>query len=264
MKVFYNKSFISKSIVLSFFLFYLNFFAGFSLADQKKDELIINRYNSAIKKVNNKNYNGAKTAFTYVHLINPFSKLGEDALLMEIYCLYKDRKFLFALDSISQFCELYTKNLDNYIYVKYMEILCCMNYLTKPAYCIDKIDCAKNLIMNFISCYPTSKYVNHLVSNCLPLVKEQVLSKEMYVGRFYLKTDNPAGAILRFKNVLRDDSEDNIFLHEAAYRILEAYFSLALYSEVLDYYLQNKKIISKSDFWNKKAQKILDKCKKLV
>ena len=91
----------------------------------------------------------------------------------------------------------------------------------------------------------------------LDLINDILASKEMYIGRHYLKKEKWIPAINRFKNIL-SDYETTIYAEEAMHRLVELHYHIGLideakkYAALLGYNYQSSE-------WYKKSYKIFDK-----
>ena len=90
----------------------------------------------------------------------------------------------------------------------------------------------------------------------LDLIQDVLASKEMYLGRHYIKKEKWIAAINRFKNIL-DEYDQTIFVEEAIHRLVEINFKIGLieesqkYAKLLGYnYLSGE--------WYKKSYKVFN------
>ena len=100
---------------------------------------------------------------------------------------------------------------------------------------------------------PFSSIVNNTTED---LINDIMASKEMYIGRHYIKREKWVAAINRFKTVT-EDYQTTIYVEEAIHRLVEIYYRIGLieeskkYANLLGYnYL--------SSDWYKKSYKIFD------
>ena len=89
------------------------------------------------------------------------------------------------------------------------------------------------------------------------LIDDILASKEMYLGRFYIKKEKWIPAINRFKNIL-NNYETTIYAEEAIHRLVEIHYRIGLleeskkYANLLGYnYL--------SSDWYKRSYKVFNK-----
>jgi outer membrane protein assembly factor BamD len=77
--------------------------------------------------------------------------------------------------------------------------------------------------------YPNSEYAKSAILK-FDLAFDHLASKEMEVGRYYLRRDNYSSAINRFRVVV-EDFQTTSHTAEALHRLVEAYLSLGLVNE---------------------------------
>ena len=74
--------------------------------------------------------------------------------------------------------------------------------------------------------FPDTEYALDLKFK-LDLVNNQLAAKEMYVARYYIKTQKWIPAINRLKKIV-NEYEETIFIEEALHRLVEVYYRLGL------------------------------------
>ena len=102
----------------------------------------------------------------------------------------------------------------------------------------------------------------------LGLIENQLAAKQIYIAKYYIKTQKWIPAINRLKLVI-SDYEETIFVEEALHRLVEVYYNLGLISEaektakILGYnynssewYENSYSLLNKN---YKKEQKLLEK-----
>ena len=95
----------------------------------------------------------------------------------------------------------------------------------------------------------------------LNLVNNQLAAKEIYIARYYMKTQKWIPAINRTKTVVKDYDE-TIFIEEALHRLVEIYYKIGLVDEAK----RTAKILGynyNSSEWYEKSYSILKKNIKL-
>ena len=115
---------------------------------------------------------------------------------------------------------------------------------------------SKKLILEYLDKFPDTEYALDLKFK-LDLVNNQLAAKEMYVARYYIKTQKWIPAINRLKKIV-NEYEETIFIEEALHRLVEVYFRLGLVkeSEEAAKYLGYN---YNSSEWYKKSYSILNK-----
>ncbi len=115
---------------------------------------------------------------------------------------------------------------------------------------------SKKLILEYLEKFPDTEYALDLKFK-LDLVNNQLAAKEMYVARYYIKTQKWIPAINRLKKIV-NEYEETIFIEEALHRLVEVYYRLGLVkeSEEAAKYLGYN---YNSSEWYKKSYSILNK-----
>ena len=115
---------------------------------------------------------------------------------------------------------------------------------------------ALKLILEYLEKFPDTEYALDLKFK-LDLVNNQLAAKEMYVARYYIKTQKWIPAINRLKKIV-NEYEETIFIEEALHRLVEVYYRLGLVkeSEEAAKYLGYN---YNSSEWYKKSYSILNK-----
>ena len=91
----------------------------------------------------------------------------------------------------------------------------------------------------------------------LDLIDDTLASKEMYIGRYYLKQKKWISAINRFRTVV-DDYQTTIYIEEALHRLVEVYYIIGLkdeaqkYANLLGYNYQSSE-------WYEKTYSVFDR-----
>ena len=81
--------------------------------------------------------------------------------------------------------------------------------------------------------YPSTEFATDAKFK-LDLIEDILASKEMYLGRHYIKKKKWIAALNRFKNVLKE-YETTIHVEEAIHRLVEIYYKLGMEEESLKY-----------------------------
>ena len=115
---------------------------------------------------------------------------------------------------------------------------------------------AKNKFNFVINEYPNTDFALDAKFK-LGLIEDILASKEMYLGRHYIKKEKWIPAMKRFQNII-EIYDETIFVEEAIHRLVEINYKLGLleesqkYAKLLGYnYLSSE--------WYKKSYKIFNK-----
>ena len=146
---------------------------------------------------------------------------------MSSYCFYSINFHEEAIASLENFLRKYPAD-KNIQYAAYLIAL--SNY----EQILDEKDLkpllkSKKTIEDFIKKYPGTEYSLDLKFK-LGLIENQLAAKEIYIAKYYIKTQKWIPAINRLKVVI-NDYEETIFIEEALHRLVEIYYNLGLINE---------------------------------
>ncbi|NCX28568.1 MAG: outer membrane protein assembly factor BamD [Rhodobacterales bacterium] len=172
-----------------------------SVSEDKAAEEI---FNSGEKEILRKRYGDAAEKFKEVERLYPYSDWSKRALIMQVYALHKDQAYESVVSAANRFIEFHPNDKD----VPYAYYLIGLSYydqvleigrdqkLTQEALAVFKL---------IIEEYPNSEYA--LSSQIkFDFLRDHLASKEMEVGRYYLKRAHFVPAINRFRRVIEDFS----------------------------------------------------------
>ena len=198
---------------------------GIGVSEDKSAEEI---FNSGERELIRRRYNDAAEKFKEVERLYPYSDWAKRALIMQVYSFHKDKEYENVVSAANRFIEFHPKDKD----IPYAYYLIGLSYydqvlaigrdqkLTQEALKIFKL---------IIKEYPDSEYASSSQIK-FDFLKNQLASKEMEVGRYYLKRSHYVSAINRFRGIIEDFSTTSQ-VPEALHRLVEAYLSLGLTDE---------------------------------
>ncbi len=253
--------------------FIVIFFTLFLTNCQKKDELIINPpnedeayqiYQEAVEAVNDREYFFAAQKFSEAETILPEIEQSAKALLMSGFCYYAINFYDEAISSLENYLRKYPAD-KNVPYASYLIVISNFEQILDEKKDLNPLLKSKKLIQEYVKKYPNSDYALDLKFK-LGLIENQLAAKEIYVAKYYIKTQKWIPAINRLKNVV-DNYDETIFIEEALHRLVEIYYNLGLLEEakktanILGYnynsskWYENSYSLLNKDY--KKEQKIL-------
>ena len=198
---------------------------GIGVSEDKAAEEI---FNSGERELIRRRYNDAAEKFKEVERLYPYSDWAKRALIMQVYTFHKGKEYENVVSAANRFIEFHPKDKD----IPYAYYLIGLSYydqvlaigrdqkLTQEALKIFKL---------IIKEYPDSEYASSSQIK-FDFLKNQLASKEMEVGRYYLKRSHYVSAINRFRGIIEDFSTTSQ-VPEALHRLVEAYLSLGLTDE---------------------------------
>ena len=200
-----------------------------------------------------KNFNDAEILF-------PQSIWAPRAALMAAYCYYELSYYSDAIYELERFLEIYPKD-PNLPYAFYLLAMSNFENITSEKKDLKPIKDSKKFFKIVINRYPNTDFAIDAKYK-LDLINSILASKEMYIGRYYLKREKWIPAINRFKNVLQN-YDTTEYTEEALHRLVEVHYKIGLeeeakkYAQVLGYNYQSGQWYQESyKVFNKKYKKI--------
>ncbi|MCW8841868.1 MAG: outer membrane protein assembly factor BamD [Rhodobacteraceae bacterium] len=166
--------------------------------------------------------------FSEVERLYPYSDWAKRALIMQTFAYHKAKDYESSRASAQRFIDFYPADDD----AAYAQYLLALSYYDQ----IDEVGRDQKLTLEalqelrkLIETYPDSDYARSAKLK-FDLAFDHLASKEMEVGRYYLRREHYAAAISRFRVVV-EDFQTTTHTPEALHRLVEAYLSLGLTNE---------------------------------
>ena len=198
---------------------------GIGVSEDKAAEEI---FNSGERELIRRRYNDAAEKFKEVERLYPYSDWAKRALIMQVYSFHKDKEYENVVSAANRFIEFHPKDKD----IPYAYYLIGLSYYDQVLAIGRDQKLTQEALKIFeliIKDYPDSEYgANSQIK--FDFLKNQLASKEMEVGRYYLKRSHYVSAINRFRGIIEDFSTTSQ-VPEALHRLVEAYLSLGLTDE---------------------------------
>lgn len=170
----------------------------------------------------------AAKSFAEVERLYPYSDLAKRAVIMQAFAHHQDKAYEESRAAAQRFIDFYPTDED----AAYAQYLLALSYYDQ----IDEVGRDQGLtfqalqsLREVIERYPDSEYANSAILK-FDLAFDHLASKEMEIGRYYLKRDHFAAAINRFRVVV-EDFQTTSHTAEALHRLVESYLSLGLTDE---------------------------------
>ena len=216
-------------------------------------EMIIT-YEAAMESLEKKDYYFASKKFLESELLFPQSKWAPKSALMSAYSNYLNNYYSEAVFDLERYMTIYPKD-KNMVYAHYLLAMCYYENIEDEKKDLAPLTKAKKKFEFILKEYPESDFALD-ASFKIDLINDIMASKEMYIGRHYIKKEKWIAAINRFKIVI-EDYQTTIYVEEAIHRLVEIYYRIGLideskkYANLLGYnYL--------SSDWYSKSYKIFD------
>ena len=197
----------------------------------------------------------AAKKFLEAELLFPQSKWAPRSALMAAYSYYMQNYYAEALSNLQRYLKTYPDD-KNTAYAHYLIAMCYYETIedekrdTKP---LLKAKTQFELVLNE---YPNTDFAMDAQFK-IELIQDILASKEMYLGRHYIKRGKWIAAINRFKNIV-ENYDQTIFVEEAIHRLVEINYRIGLVDESQKYANLLGYNYGSSE-WYRKSYKIFNK-----
>ncbi|HZZ88757.1 MAG TPA: outer membrane protein assembly factor BamD, partial [Caulobacteraceae bacterium] len=185
-------------------------------------------YNAGATRLDHHQWNEAVNYFREVERQHPYSEWARRSILMTAYAHYQANDYAEAIADADQFISLYPGNPST-PYAYYLKATCYFEQIVDVGRDQASTSAAGEALREVAKRYPYSEYAADARLK-IDMVQDQLAGKEMNIGRYYLRSGNPMGAINRFRSVI-DHYQTTSHTPEALYRLVEAYLTVGLVGE---------------------------------
>ena len=254
------KKIFSLSIILIFFFSCSNEKKKVvPILDEDQEVQMVEAYRQGIEAVKKGDVIFAAKKFNEAELLYPQSVWASKASLMTSFAYYSQNYYDDAIYNLKRHLKNYPrdKNLD---YVHYLMGMCYFEQLDDEKKDLKPLVKSRQEFEYVIKHYPNTDFAIDAKYK-LGLIVDMLAAKEMYIGRYYVKTQKWAGAINRFQNVVKN-YDQTVYIEEALHRLVEINYKIGLIEEA-------RKIASLlgynygSSEWYKNSYKVFNKTYKV-
>jgi outer membrane protein assembly factor BamD len=197
----------------------------------QEDEMI-QAYKEGVKALEENDTFFASKKFLEAELLFPQSDWASKSSLMASYAYYIEGNYFEAIYNLERFLKTYPKDtrLD---YVYYLMGLSYYENIEGEKKDLKPLLEAKKKFIFVIENYPNTDFALDSKFK-IGLINDVLASKEMYLGRHYIKKEKWIAAINRFKTIL-NDYDTTIYTEEAIHRLVEIHYKIGLEGEAKKY-----------------------------
>ena len=197
----------------------------------QEDEMI-QAYKEGVKALEENDTFFAAKKFLEAELLYPQSDWASKSSLMASYAYYIEGNYFDAIYNLERFLKTYPKDprLD---YVYYLMGLSYYENIEGEKKDLKPLLEAKKKFKFIIENYPNTDFALDSKFK-IGLINDILASKEMYLGRHYIKKEKWVAAINRFKTIL-NDYDTTIYTEEAIHRLVEIHYKIGLEGEAKQY-----------------------------
>ena len=224
---------------------------------------LIATYSEAIKNLEKNDTFFAANKFLEAELLFPQSKWAPKSALMAAYPFYLQDYYSKSIFHLERFITTYP-NDKRMSYAYYLLAMCYFENIEDEKRDLLPLLKSKDLFNLIIKEYPKTDFALDAKFK-IDFINDIVASKEIYIGRHYVKKEKWIAAINRFRNVL-ENYDRTIYVEEALHRLVEIYYRIGLtnesakYAKLLGYNYGSSEWYKESyAIFNKEYDKIEDK-----
>jgi len=221
----------------------------------QEDEMI-RAYEEGTKALEENDTFFAAKKFLEAELLYPQSEWASKSSLMASYAYYIENNYSEAVYNLERFLRTYPTDT-RVDYVHYLLALCYYENIEGEKKDLKPLIEARERFNFVIKKYPNTDFALDSKFK-IGLINDILASKEMYLGRHYIKKEKWVAAINRFKNILKD-YDTTIYAEEAIHRLVEIHYKIGLEGEAKKYaillgynYLSSEWYKKTYDIFNKK------------
>ena len=225
------------------------------IKETKQDLEMISAYKEGYRALDQADPYFAAKKFLEAELLFPQSEWAPRSALMASYSYYMQNYYREAIANLERYLKTYPTD-KNLSYAHYLIAMCYYETIEDEKRDSAPLIKAKKKFNYVVKNYPNSDFTLDAKFK-LGLIEDVLASKEMYLGRHYIKKGKWIAAINRFQTVIKE-YDQTVFVEEALHRLVEINYKLGLleesekYANILGYnYLSSK--------WYKRSYKVFNK-----
>lgn len=225
-----------------------------NIKETRQDLEILATYEEAYKALEENDPYFAAKKFLEAELLFPQSKWASRSALMAAYSYYMQNYYAEALLNLERYINTYPDDAD-VSYAHYLIAMCYYETIEDEKRDTGPLLKAKKQFEFVLKNYPNTDFAMDAKFK-LEFIQDILASKEMYLGRHYIKKQKWIPAINRFQEVITK-YDRTIFVEEAIHRLVEINYNIGLleesrkYAKLLGYNYQSSE-------WYKKSYKIFN------
>ena len=248
------------SVIFFIFLFLINACSQKEekvsvIKETRQDLEMISAYKEGYNALDQGDPYFAAKKFLEAELLFPQSKWAPRSALMASYSYYMQNYYSEAITTLERYLKTYPSD-KNLPYAHYLIAMCYYETIEDEKRDSAPLIKAKNKFTYVVKNFPDTDFTLDAKFK-LGVIEDILASKEMYLGRHYIKKEKWIAAINRFNTVI-EVYDETVFVEEALHRLVEINYKLGLldesekYANILGYnYLSSK--------WYKRSYKVFNK-----
>ncbi len=202
------------------------------LEDDNLELQMIDAYKIGYEELSKGDAIYAAKKFNEAELLYPQSEWAPKSVLLSAYAYYSQNYYDEALSELDRYFKKYPKHI-NMDYAHFLYAMCYYENIIDEKKDLEPLLLSKKRFEFIVQNYPNTDFAQDAQYK-INLIKDVMASKEMYIGKYYLKKKKWAAAINRFKNII-EKYETTIYVEEALHRLVETNYKIGLIDESSKY-----------------------------
>ena len=205
---------------------------------------MIDAYKEGVKALEEGDVLFAAKKFNEAEILFPQSVWASKSILMAAYSYYIQDYYYDAISELDRFIKNYPKD-ERLNYAHFLLAMCYYEQVVDEKKDLGPLLNAQKEFKFIIKNYPNSDFALDSKFK-LDFINDVLASKEIYLGRYYIKKEKWIAAINRFKQVV-EHYDSTAYVEEALHRLVELHYRLGLldeskkYANLLGYNYQSSK-----------------------
>ena len=216
-----------------------------SMIQEKELRLqMIDAYKEGVKALEKGDVLFAAKKFNEAEILFPQSEWAPKSILMAAYSYYVQDYYYDAISELDRFIKNYPKN-KRLNYAHFLLAMCYYEQIVDEKKDLGPLLNAQKEFKFVVKNYPNSDFALDSKFK-LDFINDVLASKEIYLGRYYIKKEKWIAAINRFMQVV-EHYDSTVYVEEALHRLVELHYRLGLldeskkYANLLGYNYQSSK-----------------------
>ena len=202
------------------------------ITEVNQEDEMISTYQEGIRSLDDGDAFFAAKKFLEAELLYPQSDWAPKSSLMAAYSYYIQDYYSQAIFNLERFIKTYPQDI-RVNYAHYLLGICYYENIGGEKKDLQPLITAKKEFNFVIKNYPKTDFAIDAKFK-IDLINDVMASKEMYLGRHYIKKEKWIPAINRFKIIIKD-YETTIYAEEAIHRLVEIHYKIGLEEEAEKY-----------------------------
>ena len=202
------------------------------LEDENLELQMIDAYKDAYDELESGDVIYAAKKFNEAELLYPQSEWAPKSVLLAAYSYYSQNYYDEALSELNRFFKKYPKH-KNIDYAHFLYAMCYYENIIDEKKDLEPLLISKKRFQFIVQNFPGTDFAQD-ANFKINLINDVLASKEMYLGKYYIKKQKWVAAINRFKNIL-ELYGTTIYVEEALHRLVETNYKIGLIEEAEKY-----------------------------